>query len=316
MPSFPGPSLEELNKRESELLKNAAAPSTSRARTYQSNCYERFCDCYSYDYLPCSTARVATYVAYLSFFLVYWSILNYLSGLSYYLKARGHQGLDFTIFAIRQSLSGARRMCGKGRGKSVGLFPNDLLNIFETLDLTKCNHLVFWSALTLAFRCLLRASDYCYSRHAVRISDLKLVKDGLIVLIRSSKTNQFREFISEIPVFANADSLVCPVFCLKEMLSLRCPGLEEMVFKIKYKGRWRPMSANWFNSMLRKHCKIPKVSSHSLRRGGASFMLQNRHKVAEVKQRGQWKSYCVYEYLCLRTDQAMVRDKIFSICLP
>ena len=34
-------------------------------------------------------------------------------------------------------------------------------------------------------------------------------------------------------------------------------------------------------------------------------MLQMKYEVSEVKQRGLWKSACVYEYLSLRTDQAL-----------
>ena len=45
-------------------------------------------------------------------------------------------------------------------------------------------------------------------------------------------------------------------------------------------------------------------------------MLQLKYKLAEVKQRGLWKSACVFEYLSLRTDQAMVKDNIFSLSLP
>ena len=310
------PSARRLAERESELFTNASAPSTNRTRTYQANCYERFCDHYVMDYLPCVPERVTTYVAYLSFFLVYSSILNYLSGLSYYLKSRGQQGLDFTNFHIRSALNGARRLCGKGRGKSVGIFPQDLLNILNRLDMSKINHLLFWSALCLAFRSLLRASNYCKSRHALKVNDLLFVKQGLILNVRSSKTNQFNEFVTEIPIFANELSILCPVAWLREMLLFRKPHGNELLFNVLSKGEWKPMTANWFNRMLKMYCNVPKVSSHSLRRGGASYMLQQKYRVAEVKQRGMWKSNCVYEYLSLPTSQAMLRDKIFSLSLP
>ena len=135
MDIFLDPSREDLHKtkRETELLRNSSAPSTMRARKYQANCYERFCDSYDYPYLPCNMPRIATFIAYLSFFMIYSSIVNYLSGLSYYLKSRVKQGIDVTDFGIRSTLTGARRMCGKGRGKSVGIFPEDMLDIFSKL---------------------------------------------------------------------------------------------------------------------------------------------------------------------------------------
>ena len=91
------------------------------------------------------------------------------------------------------------------------------------------------------------------------------------------------------------------------MLELRGNPTEGNLFEIIVRGRWRSLSASWFNSMLKQYCVIPKVTSHS---------LQNRFKVAEVKQRGLWKSSCVYEYLSLRVDQAMARDRVFSLRLP
>ena len=133
---------------------------------------------------------MATYVAFLSFFMVYSSILNYLSGLSFYVKARGGIGIDYTNFMLRSALNGARRICGKGRGKSPGIFPKDLLCIFSRLRMCKINDLVFWCALTVAFRCLLRASNYCKSRHALICSDISFVKEGIIVRICRETTSK------------------------------------------------------------------------------------------------------------------------------
>ena len=276
---------------------NASAPSTNRARAYQAGCYERFCDQYGWDYLPCDSQRISTYIAFLSFFVVYSTILNYLSGLCFYLKARGKSGIDYSNFVVRSALNGARRMCGKGRGKSPGLFPKDLLSVYAKLNMCRVNDVVFWCALTLAFRCLLRASNYCKSRHALLCSDLCFVKDGIIVKICSSKTNQFREFVSEIPLFANANSLLCPVAWLKDMLALRRPSSGEMLFKIFCKGRLVPMSASWFNAKLRKLGQIRNASSHGLRRGGATFMLCNNLRWRR-SNRGDCGSHLVYMNTC------------------
>ena len=311
-----GPSAEDLAKRESELLTNASAPSTNRTRACQARRYERFCDDYNFEYTPCDPPRICTYIAFLSFFMTYSSISNYLSGLSHYLKARGRQGVDYANFTIRSSLNGARRICQKGRGKAPGIFPKDLLDIVMELNMSNVNDLVFWAALTLAFRCLLWVSNYCKSRHCILIMDLNFSNIGMVVNLLSSKTNQFNEFVTEIPVYANSDSVLCPIQWIKRMLSLRSQSGDKMLFMIFGRGKWTPMTASWFNKRLREVSRLPGVSSHGLCRGGATYMLQNKFKLAEVKQRGQWKSACVYEYLSLPTDQAMRRDMIFSLSLP
>ena len=137
-----------------------------------------------------------------------------------------------------------------------------------------------------------------------------------MVRIVSSKTNQFNEYVSEIPVFANKNSVLCPVAWIKRMLEIRSLEPGEQLFKLFKGGRWIPMTARWFNIKLKVNSLLKEASSHGLRRGGATYMLQNEFKLAEVKQRGQWKSSCVFEYLSLPTNQAMMRENIFSLSLP
>ena len=131
--------------------------------------------------------------------------------LSFYLKLRGRKAVDFTNFTIRTALNGARRICAKGRGKSGGLFPQDLLLIFKKIDVRNVNHLIFWAALCFAFRSLLRSSNYCFSRHTMRVRDVIFVKHGIVLKVKSSKTNQFNEYVSEIPIYSNCKSVICPV---------------------------------------------------------------------------------------------------------
>ena len=156
--------------------------------------------------------------------------------------------------------------------------------MFSKLDLLKINHLVFWTAVTLVFRCLLRASNYCSSRHSIKVRDLVFVSNGIVVKIPSSKTNQFNEYVSQIPLYGNPNSVLCPFNWLNEMLSLRKPGRDDNLFMLFIRGEWRPMRASWFNNMIKSVCNVPKASSHSLRRGGASFMLQNRYWCSNLRK--------------------------------
>ena len=187
--------------------------------------------------------------------------------------------------------------------------------MFSKLNMCQVNDFVFWVAVTVAFRCLLRASNYCKSCHSLLCSDIMFVKDGVIVKICSSKTTEFREFVSEIPIFSNPNAVLCPIAWLKDMLALRRPSAGEMLFKMLCRGKWVPMTASWFSAKLKKLCSVQAASSHGLRRGGATYMLCNNFKIEEVKQRGLWKSSCVYEYLSVPTHEAMKRDKMFSLSL-
>ena len=88
--------MEELAAREVELFEKSAAPSTVKARAYQARSYERFCNSYGLGYLPCDPQRVATYIAFLSFFIRRYGIIC--RGCHFNLRLGVSRGLTFQIF--------------------------------------------------------------------------------------------------------------------------------------------------------------------------------------------------------------------------
>ena len=114
---------------------------------------------------------------------------------------------------------GVKRMSGSCSTHRDPLVPEDLVNIFGYLDLGRDEDLVFWAAMTLSFRCLLRRSHVMASCHSLRVSDFVFCPDGLDVTIRSSKTNQYAHRSVCIPVLKSKGSLLCPVKYIRPMLS-------------------------------------------------------------------------------------------------
>lgn len=49
-----------------------------------------------------------------------------------------------------------------------------------------------------------------------------------------------------------------------------------------------------------------RLTSHSFRRGGASFLLSSGIPLSQIKERGGWKSNCVITYV---SDPLYVRVK-------
>ena len=70
--------------------------------------------------------------------------------------------------------------------------------------------------------------------------------------ICSSKTNQFMKYLSEIPSFANANSLLCPISWMDDILALCNPKVDELLFKICKNGKWVPMPNVLFNKRLKE----------------------------------------------------------------
>ena len=75
--------------------------------------------------------------------------------------------------------------------------------------------LQFWCALCIMYRCLLRVSHIVASPHTMRRKDIVFTATGVDVIIRSSKTVQYRERTVTVPVVAAPGSILCPCSYLK-----------------------------------------------------------------------------------------------------
>ena len=131
--------------------------------------------------------------------------------------------MDYSDFKIMQILLGARRTCPNGRGQALALLPDGLMKMYYCIDILLIDDLVFWCDVVLAFRALLRASNMCGDVHGVRVKDLLFVDDNMHVMVRTSKTNQFAEYLSKI-VIVKSHSVLCPIYWVKEIIRLSDPS--------------------------------------------------------------------------------------------
>ena len=148
--------------------------------------------------------------------MVHSSVVNYLSGLTGFLKANGSPGVDYWDFNIKLAHKGLRRISAGGRGKARAIFPVDLMKMFNVLNMDSYNNLLFWCAVTLGYRCLLRNSNIC-GAHALKIADVEFSVDGIIVHVESSKTNQFGD-PTRTAIVKNPATPLCPVGWLVKLL--------------------------------------------------------------------------------------------------
>ena len=58
---------------------------------------------------PCPPAQVALYAVWLARSLKYTSVVNYLSGLNFFLKSEGAQPIDYKDFEVASTLKGIKR---------------------------------------------------------------------------------------------------------------------------------------------------------------------------------------------------------------
>ena len=108
------------------------------------------------------------------------------------------------------------------------------------------------------------------------------------------------------------------VFCVHYYLRthLRRTKLcdHDLLFQYRSKGKLVPMSYTKFAGTLRdmttKLKLSTKISTHSLRRGGASWLHSIGYDLVDIKTRGDWKSMAVLLYLQDGMERKVKKDKV------
>ena len=164
----------------------------------------------------------------------------------------------------------------------------------------------------MAFRGLLRKAHVTASDQAIRVSDISFYGWGMLLRLSKTKTIQYGERTLEIP-FVYAPGLVfCVATYTKRLIGCLQLSGRDLLFQYRTDFGVRPQSYHVFSDRLRSLCvdlNIHGVSSHSLRRGGASYLFSIGFTLVEIKSRGDWKSLAVLLYLTETLDRRISKDK-------
>lgn len=263
-----------------------------------------FCDLYHQTPIPASVDVICLYITYLCDQVKYSTICNYVSSVW---SLHEHMGVCPSAkgaFLVRCTLRGARRLLGDNVLTADPLLPEHLVQIYSTLDHHKLSDLIFWTALVLGFRCLLRKGHFTISPHMLKGSDIKFTTFGMVVTLRSSKTIQFSERSVVIPVVESKGSLLCPVRWLRRMFRHVNVLPQDPLFSMSYSK---------FATRLEKSLKsagiVGNFTSHSLRRGCATYLSRLGLPLHDIKVYGDWRSLSVLLYLSGDLDTRLIKDK-------
>lgn len=268
---------------------------------------------------PCDAEQVCFYMSFLARRLCYSSIRNYLSGLNNHLKDLGCPPINYEDHGIKKCMAGIRRLKGQEVKQAAPLLPLELLRVFSVMHPT-IGHTSVRAAMLLSFRALLRKAHVTESDCTLKRSDLEFYEWGLMVCVRKSKTNQFRERIHRIPVAKVTNIELCAVYWVQQHLE-QCPApLDAQVFRVPRAGHSVPLKYSYYNEVIKAMCAragLPpgEFSSHSLRRGGATFLRLCGASIDEVKERGDWRSDCVRQYLKASLVERLTMDMRVAVLL-
>ena len=240
--------------------------------------------------LPADPETVCLFIIFLARTCCYVTIQNYVSGLWALHDYWGIKHVDSSMFLIKSTMKGAKRLLGCQTVQAPPLFPQDMVRIWRVMNLDNFYDLQLWCAITVAYRCLLRVSHVTTSPHTLLVGDVTFTPGGMDITVRSSKTIQFRERLQVIPVVKAGNSVLCPVAYLRSYLAAAGLPRDSPLF---------PYTYNRFSSLFKNVCfkagLKAKYTTHSMRRGSATF-LSTFLPLHVVKTYGDWRSWAVLLY--------------------
>ena len=128
-------------------------------------------------------------------------------------------------------------------------------------------------------------------------------KTFLLVKVTWSKTIQYRQRVLYIPICSVPGSPICPVNTYVKMCQLIPAPLNYPAFVYTSHGVLKPLVYSMFVKKLRfwllcVNVQSPHLySSHSLRRGGATWAFQSGVSPELIKLQGDWQSDCYTRYV-------------------
>ena len=249
--------------------------------------------------VPATDQVVAQYAAYLARRLKSSSIRQYLNIIRIlHLECQLPNPCEDSWY-LKMTLTGIDKVKGTAVKRKEPMKPEQLLFLKSKLNFSSPVDCIFWAACLIMFFGLLRKSNLFgtdsegwkeekhLTRECVRVTN---EHDGINVKCRWSKNNQSGGRVHSFLIQGIADHPLCPVAaveCMYRAVGQAAPDSQAF-----------PMTGSAFNKKLRVlFGGSGSVSSHSFRRGGATWALSCGVPGEIVKMMGDWKSGCYLMYL-------------------
>ena len=285
--------------------------------------YTKFCDLIQIAPVPATTTTICRYAAFLA-------RTKCLSTIKQYLNVIRIINAEFSLpnplggWELKTVLGGIKRHKGEARNQKSPLLPEHLSLLFKSLDLDNLEHLQLWCISLTAFFGLLRVSNVTSKSQTspglcILRNDIIFKTQGCVLLVRKSKTNQYQAKPHEVVLPYVPNSILCPVTALARYLSRTQAIPATSPISMGLNGsRHIALTQGNFRKRLTSALKdigLPSelYNTHSLRRGGATWLLSTGVPLAMVKSIGDWASDAVFAYFKPNTDLKF--NSVKSACL-
>ncbi|SPC61955.1 uncharacterized protein UHOD_12130 [Ustilago sp. UG-2017b] len=191
-------------------------------------------------------------------------------------------------------------------GKMADLFPRDCL--------------VLQAAFALAFACFLHSGKLVWDHSTncttiLTASSVKWASDHVVLTLPASKTDPFWQGVCVVDL--EVGSVKCPVTRLQHLSHGRSPSA--LLFGLGTSGL-DPLPQSTFVTILHRAiqaCGLPasQYTSHSFRRGTATWALQHSAPTTDIQSLGRWNSDCYRCYIDRSAQERrnLVASALFSV---
>ena len=302
----------ELERKAFEYRKESVAVSTKRSRGIQWNCYLSVCKKFGWNPLPCTVNQACMYVTYLADKMKLSSITTYYQAVVFMHTCKGLDPVTLANPVLKATIKGIGNIEGNVEVGKDPIRPEDIMALCKVVNRSSELEMLVFAAILFLFRTLLRISHIVQSNHTAMREDVKFNSKGFLVRVKTAKNLKSSGKNWYIPVLSSTNDVVCPVKWLSSLVQ-GCPRApREYLFSTeKIPVLTYSCFARQFKELVKRAGLKGDFASHSLRRGGASYMSSRGCSIDEVKDRGGWKSGCVYKYICPPVSQRIRVDKKF-----
>ena len=146
--------------------------------------------------------------------------------------------------------------------------------------------------------------------------DVFFLEHEVKILLKWSKTIQYRDQFKLIVLPKLGDSAICPYQALQKIMHLYNPGQNAPLFQIKTAAGWQVLTDTRVRKNLAKINVAMNLPSnfytfHAFRRSGASLAYELGIPVREIKEHGTWASECVWRYICPSASAGSQVSQVF-----
>ena len=303
-----------LNQHLHHLRSLAFQESTKKTLRSYLRSYLLFCDHFSFRPFPVTKAIYLSYLAFLSRSLKsYSSVLNYLSIIRHINQSVGISYNFLHDYDVAITKQAVRRFLGDYTARKLPITIDLLLRMLQLFDPHNALHVCMRALFLVAFFSFLRISNLVprtlsdigspQASHLTR-SCVRFFPQGACLRITRTKTIQFNQRVLEIPLPLISGSPLCPVTAIRQYIASTPLQPHMPLFIIHKHHTHSPVLAHHYNAFIKAAISAigadpTKYSSHSFRRGGASFAFNNQAPTEFIKAQGDWKSDAYLIYLTL-----------------